>query len=155
MMNDLLAELGIPALGPSAPKPSAQAPARLTTPKPSTPFTPPNYQPAVTFCIESFTVKEIAVDIANPRHAGAYLTTDTGTSLNSSYVASPAAGEAIEAAMEELIRLREATRLAEQKIIGRIFVLARESRSSVLNPAQAPVALTPNMFLEYAPEDEA
>lgn len=156
-MNDILSSFD--DLGPSiAPRPKggAKPPQLAAWAAPSVPKVPVQHVPCVVFHPAALTLHEEIIDIANPEIDGTWYATPQGAKISKTFIAGPeakasledciaqvsevriSANKAIALLEAEIVRITEAAHKAENQAVGKMFVLARQSRVGLFAPAEPP-----------------
>lgn len=107
---------------------------------------------ALVFHPDTWTLHEIEIDVANPVQNGAWFPTSNGTLVSHRFVAALEAWEALAATIREYEAFRTFVNKKESQLRHRLFMLAEESRASIVDASMAPVALTrylPGILTEF------
>lgn len=141
---DILADFGLDLTAPTpAPRRAASS---LPTSRKTT--NTPDLRPAVIFCPDSLTVKEVEVDVANPQSNGMWFPTSRGTFVMYRFLGASHIMEKLLALVNQVECIRTEAIHAENRLVAQMFHLAAESRPDLVDSSTAPVAVTRDMFEE-------
>ena len=104
-------------------------PASMSHPKRSAPDHNPVWTPMIMFCPETLIVKEVVLDMWQPKSF--WFTSTTGVQISATFIAPVELKDTIQAEFDKIIDMRTKVLLFENKTIGKVHCLAREAREEV------------------------